>query len=191
MGRNLDNDIKLESTFESALMAGKITSVRQDGQLLINGHVQAQRALSCLLVPSQDDLVLYWLDVPGDENSSPKAWVISVLSSAHNNAKEIALPDNQDVKLNANNVIVNAADSIKLNAVKEININVALGKLNECARSMCQMVQGSMVQLTKHLISKSEYLDFTAQKLLKSHATQQLITAEKDIKVDADRINMG
>ena len=127
--------------------------------------------------------------MPGE--TTQLAWVISVLSSPQPGAREIALPRNQDMKLNANNVVLNAAQSIRLNAVKEININVALGKLNECARSMCQMVQGSLVQLTKHLISKSEYLDFNAQKLLKSHATQQLITAEKDIKMDADRINMG
>lgn len=191
MGSNLSNNIQLENTFESALMAGNVSVVEENGNLLINGHIKAQRAASCLLVPETGDLVLYWLENTVQENGERQAWIISVLNSANTSAKEIALPNHQDLKINANNVIVNASDSINLNAVKEININVALGKLNECARSMYQMVQGSMIQLTKHLISKGEYLDFSAKKLLKSHAAQQLITAEKDVKIDGDRINMG
>lgn len=185
MGTTIDNNIQLESTFESSLMAGKVTAVNEGGELLINGHIKANRAVSCLLTPQLQDLVLYWLD------SEHTAWVISILSAPVTEHRELALPENQALVVNTETLTINASDSIRLNALKEINLNVALGKLNECARSACQMIHGSLVQLTKHLISKSDYIDFHAEKLLKSHATQQLITAEKDIKVDADRINMG
>jgi len=154
--------------------------------LMINGHLKATRAASCLLEPQSGDKVLYWLD------EYKHAWIISVLTCQVNDkVRTLALPQNRSMTINTQTLTINAADSVRVNAIKEINLNVALGKLNECARSVCQLVQGTFTQFTKHFISRGEYLDFEAQKLIKSHGTQQLITAEKDLKVDAERINMG
>lgn len=200
MGTSLQNNIEMETTFDAPLskgdkmegiasmgnmLAGQISQANEDGEFIINHQLKAQKALSCLLTPQIGDLVLYWQENP------QTVWIISVLRAESKQTRELALPDNEAMTINTKTLTVNAADAIRFNAIKEININVALGKLNECARSVCQMVQGSLVQLTKHFISKSEYLDFHAEKLLKSHGTQQLITAEKDIRMDADRINMG
>lgn len=185
MGTQINDNIALENTFERPLFAGKVTGCIDSENLTINGHISTKRALSCLLMPQTGDTVLYWKD---DQNT---AWIISVLSAENLQEREVSLPQNAGLKINTENLTVNASGAIKLNAMKEINLNVALGKLTECARSACQMVHGTLVQFTKHLINRSEYLDLHAEKLLKSHATQQLITAEKDIKMDADRINMG
>ncbi|BDX06558.1 DUF3540 domain-containing protein [Planctobacterium marinum] len=185
MGTQINDNIAIENTFERPLFAGKVTAVNKDGGCVINGHINTQKALSCLIVPVAGDTVLYWKD---DQN---KGWIISVLHCEQQQEREISLPQNASIKINTDNLTVNASNSIRFNAIKEINLNVALGKLNECARSACQMIHGTLVQFTKHLINRSEHLDFHAEKLLKSHATQQLITAEKDIKMDADRINMG
>ncbi|MFC3647764.1 DUF3540 domain-containing protein [Planctobacterium marinum] len=185
MGTQIKNDITLESTFERPMFAGQVSSISESGHFLINGHIKTQQALSCLISPCVGDTVLYWKD------SQNHGWIISVLSGEKHQERELSLPNNASIKVNTTSLTVNASDSIKMNAIKEINLNVALGKLNECARSIYQMVQGTLVQCTKQLINRSEYLDFHAEKLLKSHAAQQLITAEKDIKMDADRINMG
>lgn len=185
MGTQINDNLALENTFERPLFAGKVTTINEEGNFAINGHIQTRKALSCLIVPKEGDTVLYWKD---DQN---RGWIISVLYSEQHQEREISLPNNAGIKINTETLTVNASNSIKFNAIKEINLNVALGKLNECARSACQMIQGTLVQFTKHLINRSEYLDFHAEKLLKSHAAQQLITAEKDIKMDADRINMG
>lgn len=185
MGTQIKDDITLESTFERPMFAGKISSVSASGDFIVNGHIETQRALSCLITPCVGDLVLYWKD------NQDHGWIISVLSAENPQERELSLPQNAAIKVNTKQLTVNASDSIKLNAIKEISLNATLGKLSECARSFYQLVQGTLVQHTKHLINRSEYLDFHAEKLLKSHAAQQLITAEKDIKMDADRINMG
>ena len=183
MGSHSKDPIVVENTFETAMFKGEVTAVDHQ-EFVLNGHVKARQALSCLLLPHQGDTVLYWLD--GDS-----AWILNVLASNHSNGRELSLPQQQDLRINGNNLVLNAANKLTINALNELNFNVALGKINQCAKSMYQMVQQSFVQLTKHYINKSEYLDLQAEKLLKSHATQQLITAEKDIKMDADRINMG
>ena len=186
MGTSL-HQIELLGTVQQQMLQGEITGIADEAtsDYLINGHIRAKRSLSCLLVPEPQDLVLYWLD---DRN---QAWILSILAGQMTEARQLALMENQGLKINTDSLTVNAAKNIQLNAIEEININVALGRLNECARSAYKMIQGSLVQITKHFISQSEYLDFNAKKLLKSHSTQQLITAEKDIKMDADRINMG
>lgn len=183
MGSHVKDPIIVTNTFEATMLKGEITQ-HNDDEFTLNGHVKARQALSCLLVPQTGDIVLYWLD--GDQ-----AWILNVLSAAQHQGRDVSLPQQQDIRINTQNLVVNASEKITFNAMHEFNINVALGKLNQCARSMYQMVQESFVQITKHYINKSEYLDLQAEKLLKSHATQQLITAEKDIKMDADRINMG
>lgn len=185
MGTQINDNIALENTFERPLFAGKVTGCIGSEDLTLNGHIATKRALSCLIMPHVGDTVLYWKD---DQNT---AWIISVLCAENLQEREVSLPRNAGFKINTENFTVNASSTIKLNAIKEIKLNVALGKLTECARSACQMVHGSLVQFTKHLINRSEYIDFHAEKLLKSHGTQQLITAKKDIKMDADRINMG
>ena len=183
MGSHAKDNMIVTNTFATSMLKGEVTLLNED-ELILNGHIKARQALSCLLVPQPGDTVLYWFD--GDQ-----AWVLNVLSAKQSDGREISLPQQQDLRINSKNLVLNASDKITVNALNEFNINVALGKINQCARSMYQMVQQSFVQLTKHYINKSEYLDLQAEKLLKSHATQQLITAEKDIKMDADRINMG
>lgn len=173
------------------LQVATVTEVT-DEQLVLEQSLPAKLALSCLLQPQVGDSVLFHQD-------NEQRWVIAVLAageaSSHGRRgdasdRELAVA-NSTLTLNTQKFTVNSAQGIHFNSLKDISLNAALGQLKVNAKSMLQSVQQSLVQLSKHFFSKADVIDVHASQLAKSHAVHQLITAEKDLKMDADRINMG
>ncbi|MCY7293845.1 DUF3540 domain-containing protein [Alteromonas sp. a30] len=182
---------------QNTLQVGEITADNQS-DYSIDHRFSAKKALSCLLNPELGDQVLYY-------QQGEHSWIVSVLESecdamqaASNEQKNsttkdriISINNQAPITLETARFTVNAKDSISMNAAQNIQLTAVLGKLSISARSLIQSVQESCISLAKHWLNRAEYIDQEAEKLLKTHAQHQLMTAEKDVKVDAERINMG
>lgn len=186
MGIKAEHHSTFTETFQICMHQAEITAVLEE-EYVLNTGVVAQRATGCLIEPQQGDLVLYW-------QHQKDAFITMVLKQSNleiTAVRKLSLPREQSLVINAKNIVFNVAQKLQMNVLQEINLNAAVGKINHYAQSILQTVQGSLLQLSNQYLNKSEHIDFEAKKLLKSHGEQQLITASKDLKMDADRINMG
>lgn len=193
---NSNNSVTPLLTASSGNMkAGEISHIEGD-YFVIEGSLPAKQALSCLLKPKVGDQVMYW-------NNADERWILAVLATSDKNTdeehlevdqhqhRELSIPGNLGMQIQTRQLTVNAHRSIDLNTMGDINLNAVIGKLCLSAKSCVQTIQDSLIQMARHVINRADYIDHQAEKVLKSHASHQLITAEKDVKIDAERINMG
>lgn len=188
---NINHTITPITTNNATSMKAGVISHMDGEYFIIEGSLPAKQALSCLVKPRVGDQVMYW-------NNVDDRWILAVLTCTNNiteqdnvDAREVSLPGNAGMQLQAKKFTVNAQDDIHLNSLGNIALNTVVGKLSFNAKSCIQTIQDSFINIAKHMINRADYIDQQAEKVLKSHASHQIITAEKDVKVDAERINMG
>ena len=201
---NMANVTPLPTQLTQGMKTGVVTAL-EGNTYVIDGSLNAQQALSCMLKPNLGDKVMYWSQGRSKSHTQGRTqdhsqssqmeerWILAVLCSATENtdSREVSLPNNEAMKLNTQKLTVNANEQINLNTMGDINLNSVAGKLAMSAKRCYLTIQDSLIQMAKHMINRADYIDHQADKLLKTHASQHLMTADKDIKVDAERINMG
>lgn len=154
-----------------------------DTCLLANGR-QARRAASCLLEPQTGDLVL----VGGSAGAT--CHVLHVLERSGAEAA-LSVPACRSLALRQANVSVHAVDSLTLVSAGEARLMTLTGSLTLQAPNLFVTVAESLVQQARHLIGRAGHCLLDVRHLFKLHAQDALLTAERDIKADAERISMG
>ncbi|MFQ3234874.1 MAG: hypothetical protein ACI9C4_000427 [Paraglaciecola sp.] len=155
----------------------------------INNQHLASRAVSCLLEPQLGDQVLYTPTHQG-------VYILAIIvRSCHFEGKDvtdnISVPNGQHLTLSANTVSIVGQQQVSLQSLGDISVNAVLGKVSISARDLLQTVQQTVLQSCQQLFSKAKYEDRNITELSRHHAKHQVITAEKEMKLDAQRINMG
>lgn len=152
--------------------------------LLANGR-QASRALSCLVELQAGDLVLV-------AQSEASFHVLHVLvREAQSEPAVLSVAGASGVSLNARRVAIHALDSLELMSARDASMTAATGNLSLTARNLFETVGESLVQQSRHFVGKAGQFLLDVRHLLKMHGQDALITAERDIKADAERISMG
>lgn len=150
--------------------------------LLANGR-QARRAASCLLEAQAGDLVLVG-------ESAAACHVLHVLERSGAEAA-LSVPACRSLALRQANVSVHAVDSLTLVSAGEARLMTLTGSLTLQAPNLFVTVAESLVQQARHLLSRAGHCLLDVRHLFKLHAQDALLTAERDIKADAERISMG
>lgn len=169
------------------LYPAKITSQFSDEGWLLDDVHQACRAFSCIVKPHVGDQVLYACCAGQNQ-------IVAILNRVEVHNEEpanLSLPEQQSVLFEADSLDFFGKNKLTISSYGNIEINALIGKLMCSARDILQSIQQSFVQISKQVICRTEHLDVSASKLSKSHARHQIITADKEMKVDAERINMG
>jgi hypothetical protein len=155
-----------------------------DRCLLASGR-QALRALSCLVELCAGDLVLV-------AQSEATCHVLHVLErSSMQAAVGVSVPGDKEMSLRGSKLSLHALETIDLMSARDLNITAATGSLSLDARNLFATVSESFVQQSRHFIGKAGQYLLDVRHLLKLHGQDALITAERDIKADAERISMG
>lgn len=160
-------------------------------QWQLDNGLLAIRAFSCLVKPQPGDEVLYV------NSANEQQQILSILTRQNapgtvtNACNNISLPANQSFQLQAENVDLLSHNKISLLSAKDIELNAATGNLTLTARHLFQTIQQSLIQICKQIISRAEQVDMTASQLMRTQARHQIITADKEMRIDAERINMG
>lgn len=162
-----------------------VKQLGEESWLLDNRKI-AQRAFSCLIVPLVGDTVIY----ASTDDSCSITTVLARVESEQNKA-QLSVSQQTELELRAQKLTLAAEQEMALQTAGNLSINAALGKLVLITADMVQQVQHSFIQTCKQLISRMDYSDVQAKEMLKTHSRNQIMTADKDIRVDADRINMG
>lgn len=154
------------------------------GRLLLDDGSAARTALSCLLAPQSGDRVLWLTGREGER------WVVHVLSRADGNSASIEAPGMQDLSIAAPHLALCGRERIAIAAGGEAELTAA-GRLTLSSRDLTVNVLGSLLQSARHMIGRCENWLMTASGMGRLHGKQTLVTADEDVRADAERISLG
>lgn len=171
-----------------SLLQGCITSMNEYGRFSIGRHENVTRAASCLLKPEVGDTVLYSLDDSG------KVYILHLLLRSHENAMDIAqidLPGVKKLVIRGKNMGLMAEQEMDISSLGDIKLSACFGTLLINSKNLFKNISDNLIENIQYQISKVNQYALTVKQLLRLHGKQQIITADQDIKIDAERINMG
>lgn len=82
------------------------------------------------------------------------------------------------------------APEFKLTAFNNLEF-VSLNQITITSKNYMMSAANTMLQQAESLLQQVGKFSLTAKGLLRLNAKQQVITAEKDVRIDGERINMG
>ncbi|GAA5787200.1 hypothetical protein GCM10007860_21220 [Chitiniphilus shinanonensis] len=162
----------------------RIAVALDDGRFLLHDGRIAQQAASCLVQPQAGDRALVAGCADGD------SFIVHLLARANDEAV-LSVPGAATLSLSQARIALNASDSVKVRALGDLHLNAATGTVHLNARNLFTSVTDTLVEQTRHRIARAEHYLLSVRALLRMHGKQTLLTAEKDVKVDADRISVG
>ncbi|CAB3770204.1 DUF3540 domain-containing protein [Paraburkholderia humisilvae] len=155
--------------------------------LLDDGRI-AHTALTCLIEPRVGDRVLV------ATCADASCYVVHVLArpagAGHADAT-LSAPGVERLSIKQRSLELVAAECAALRSLKHVEIVAAAGTLTVSANDLYRTVLQTVVDTMQHYVGHAENYLLDVEQLLRQHGAQVMVTAEKDVKVDADRISMG
>lgn len=154
---------------------GEITGFDSQQQCWrIDNQFLATKAVSLLVNPEISDQVGF-VELNGK-------YVITQLLTRSEKQQKVTLQSEQSVQWIAPNLSVKALDSVEL---------VASNNVTMMANSLVQNGLNSMIQQSEHLLQQANQFSANATGVMHLNGKQQIITAEDDVRIDGERINIG
>lgn len=174
-GRQLKLVPELVSKRNALNYTGRVSDYNKSGQCwVIDEHLSASCALSLLVQPSVGDKVCFIKE-------GSDYYIISILTRE----------DKSDIlKVYSDKKIHWLAPELRFTALNSLEL-VSLSKIMVTTKNHVMSVANTIIQQTENLIQQVGQLSITAKGLVKLSGKQQIITAEKDVRIDGKRINMG
>lgn len=167
-----------QSISGASMTVNQVIEKRDTGWVLDNEQI-ARCATSCLIEPITGDQVM----VIQHGNLTTIFAILSRLKDATQASEAtLTVPDVHKVTFQCEDLLMQCRQGITFQSA---------GKIVLQSKHFIQEVKQNIVQIFRGFIAKGEQWNLTTQYLNRMHSRQQMITAEKEIKVDADRINMG
>lgn len=159
-----------------------ITGCDADAWLLGSGK-SAEVAISCLLTPAIGDRVMC-------VGSTTEIFITAIVQRP--STKPLTLGKiSQPLHFHASELTMTASNYLSLGCGGDCDINAPRGAVSINCRDLITQVAASWIQSATHCIARFGDWTSTVKQLIRTHSQRQLITAEKEIKVDADVIHMG
>ena len=156
-----------------------------DGRLRLDDGTLARPALGCLVRPEVGDRVLYGAAADGE------AFILQPLAREGLERAELTVPGARGLDLSQTSVTVSAVEEIALRSLKDLEATAATGTLRLTARNLFTTVSETLVENARHHVAHIGDYALKVKALLRIHGRQGIVTAEKDLKMDAERISMG
>ncbi len=155
----------------------------EDRWLLDSGEVTG-RAFSCLVCPEPGDKVVVL-------RSGGRPSILSILARPKPGSVAISLGKHTDLDIRVGKFSLLAEDTATIKSMNSVSISAPLGRIQLMACDLFQTVTGTLVSLAKSMVNKTVDYQMKAEGTVVSTAGAQVITAERDLRLDAERINMG
>jgi len=164
---------------------GYVREVRDDATLMLSDGRCARVAASCLLQPECGDRVAL-IELAGGE-----AFVQSILERDAARPANLQIPGAQRVTLSAHQLVLAASDSLQMHSLRDIEVAAAAGVVGITAPHVSVTAVESIIQSTKQYLASIGTYALQVSGLLRLHGQQAIVTAQQDIKIDAERISVG
>ena len=150
---------------------------------LDDGRAAAQAA-SCLVQPMVGDRVLA-------AGCGGECYVVHLLARSDGAQACLAVPGAHTLAIRQAQIDLSATERVAIRSLRDVEVTATAGTLSLNARNLFTTVTESLVENARHYVGQMGQYLLGVKSLLRLHGEQALVTAEKDIKVDAERISMG
>ena len=180
----LENFAKRKKSETVCLLKERVVSSVGENKFLLRSGEIAKRAFSCIVMPEIGDEVLY-------TNDGSEHLILQILSRHSKSECAISPLGNSEMTVTAKVFSVNALKKIEFRSFGDFKIDVPIGKLVMNVEDLFQIARKSFVQLGEQLLTKAKNWHIRTEGSLVSDSDNHIITAKRDIRIDAERINMG
>lgn len=156
-----------------------------EGQYLLDDGRIAHQATSCLIAPAAGDRVLVACCKEGEN------YIVHLLTRSRPGSACLTVPGAEQLTVRQARIELNASEQLALRSLRDIDITAATGVLALNARNLFTTVAESLVENARHYVGNVGQYLLEVKRLLRLHGQQTSVTAEQDVKVDAERISMG
>ena len=151
---------------------------------LLDDGRQARVAASCLLAPQSGDYVC-GVELRG------MCYVTDVLEQADPCVLTLGGTHVDKLRLVTRVCEVLATEAISLHAGRDCSLAAAKGAVSLSGNRIVALAADSLIQSARHAFTRAQHVFLDASQLLQSRGQRQVITASKELKVDAELIQMG
>jgi hypothetical protein len=169
----------------AAMHEAKVVMLLDDGSCLLDNGRRATRATSCLIEPRAGDCVL--LAQALDQH----CYVLHILARNTSACAALSVPGADALNICQAKIGIHSVDTLELASARDVSVTAASGVLALNAANLFMTVSESIVQQSRNFIGKTVQYMLDVRQLLRMHAKDTLVTAERDVKMDAERISMG
>lgn len=169
----------------AALRDATVTESCGPGSYRLDDGRLARRSLSCLLQTQVGDRVLVW---GGDGGT---CYILSVLERTEGQSVRLSVPGAEDVTLEAPRLSLQAESLLNLFSLQNLELCASAGQLAAVASHIHLTALETLVQSANQCLGQYENLLLEAKGLARLHARQTLLSAQEDLRADAQRISMG
>jgi hypothetical protein len=162
--------------------AARIGARLEEGRYLLDDGRLACQALSCLIAPLPGDQVLVFA---GEET-----FILALLARTQLGEALLSVPRARTLAIRQARVEVSATEHAALRSLGGLELGAA-GTLTLAARNFFATVAESLVENVRHYVGRFGHCLMEAKELMRLHSRQATLTAEKEIRIDAERIGMG
>jgi hypothetical protein len=163
-----------------------------DGSLYrTDNGLRAQAALSCVIKPETGDLVQLF-------NAEGRSFITAILcrqaferADAGERSIEISIAGADTLLLSVPKLCCVATESIALVAGQACDITSPHGRVTLTARNLFTVASDTLVQQARTALTHAVNYSVKALELLHLKGRQQLISAETEVRLDGQYINMG
>jgi hypothetical protein len=161
------------------------TVYASDGdELELVGGEPAELVPSCLLRPEPGDLVLCV--------DAGRARVLAVLQrAARSSPARLGVAGTPRLEFAAQEIELRAERSLTLTSRHDCEVTAAAGSLRLNAENLAMTVADSIIGVATEVLTTAQVITQRADALLSTLARRQLWVAEKEMRIDAETIQMG
>jgi len=145
-----------------------------DGAYRLTDGRLARRALSCLVAAEPGDHVIVLACSGGP-------FVTHVLSR-ESSSVQLSAPGAEKLTI--------AQAEVEIGASRSVSVTAG-GTLSLASRHMFTHASETLAQNARHMVTHVQHCVMQVAALLRIHGKQTLITADHDMKLDADRVTLG
>lgn len=168
-----------------ALAEARIAIVFDDGSCLLDNGTRARRAFSCLIEPQPGDRVL------ASTGSDGGCHVLHIVERSEGARANLSVPGASALALRQAHIGVHAVECLDLGSAGTASLSAVGGTLSLNGRNLFVTVGETLVAQARHYVGKFGQYLLDVRELLRLHGNDALLTAARDVKVDAERISMG
>jgi hypothetical protein len=156
-----------------------------DHRFLLDDGRLARQAFSCLVTPEAGDRALVAASALGEH------YIVHVLARAAAATVRLEAPGAEELRIVQPRIALQATEEIALKSLRGVEVTAATGVLALNANNLHCTVNESLVESMRNYVGQAGQYLLEATGLLRLQGEHAMLLAERDVKVDAERISVG
>lgn len=180
LGRTAQNDIH----FSSGVFSSVVCHV-DDEKIQLKDGTYARQAFSCLVEVVADDVVSVCKLMDGQQ------YVISILSREEKSQQTIQTPGVKSLSITADSIRILGKTRVQTIAGQTLSMICIGGRVATHAKELIQTATCNLISKARNHFNHADHYAVKAQDLISIQGQHNLIEAQKEMRLNAEHINMG